>query len=91
MKARRSHEASLPPSFVVLTPSGCRAQPTKISICLGSDGSQQEGDDYEAAILAVAQNLPVKLIIDDNDVTIAGHPSSYLKGYDVVKKLEGQV
>jgi transketolase len=66
------------------------ANPSKISICLGSDGSQQEGDDYEATILAVAQNLPVKLIIDDNDVTIAGHPSSYLKGYDVAKKLEGQ-
>eukprot|EP00285_Hemiselmis_virescens_P017354 CAMPEP_0173393588 /NCGR_PEP_ID=MMETSP1356-20130122/22192_1 /TAXON_ID=77927 ORGANISM="Hemiselmis virescens, Strain PCC157" /NCGR_SAMPLE_ID=MMETSP1356 /ASSEMBLY_ACC=CAM_ASM_000847 /LENGTH=641 /DNA_ID=CAMNT_0014351631 /DNA_START=15 /DNA_END=1940 /DNA_ORIENTATION=+ len=66
------------------------ANPTKVSICLGSDGSQQEGDDYEAAILAVAQDLPVKLIIDDNDVTIAGHPSQYLKGYDVAKKLEGQ-
>jgi len=61
----------------------------KTVFCLGSDGSQQEGDDAEAARLAVAQNLNVKLIIDDNDVTIAGHPSEYLKGYDVAKTLEG--
>ena len=39
---------------------------------LGSDGSQMEGDDAEAARLAVAQKLNVKLLIDDNDVTIAG-------------------
>lgn len=57
--------------------------------CLGSDGSQQEGNDAEAARLAVAQDLNVKLLIDDNDVTIAGHPSKYLKGYDVHKTLEG--
>lgn len=38
---------------------------------LGSDGSQQEGDDAEAARLAVAQGLKVKVFIDDNDVTIA--------------------
>jgi transketolase N-terminal domain/subunit len=74
--------------------------------CLGSDGSQQEGNDAEAARLAVAQHLNVKLLIDDNDVTIviplqpcfeptlirllqAGHPSEYLKGYDVTKTLEG--
>ena len=31
----------------------------------------------------------MKLIIDDNDVTIAGHPSDYLKGYDIGKTLEG--
>ena len=52
----------------------------KTVFCLGSDGSQQEGNDAEAARLAVAQNLNVKMIIDDNDVTIAGHPSEYLKG-----------
>lgn len=57
----------------------------KISIVLGSDGSQQEGDDAEAARLAVAQNLNVKLFIDDNDVTIAGHPSEYFKGFEVAK------
>ncbi|KAF8485749.1 thiamine diphosphate-binding protein [Russula ochroleuca] len=57
--------------------------------CLGSDGSQQEGNDAEAARLAVAQNLNVKIIIDDNNVTIAGHPSEYLKGYELQKTLLG--
>ena len=56
------------------------AHPDKICIMLGSDGSQQEGNDAEAARLCVAQDLPVKLFLDDNDVTIAGHPSEYLKG-----------
>lgn len=61
----------------------------KTVFMLGSDGSQQEGNDAEAARLAVAQNLNVKLIIDDNDVTIAGHPSEYLKGYDIGRTLAG--
>ncbi|PSR74242.1 hypothetical protein PHLCEN_2v9986 [Hermanssonia centrifuga] len=61
----------------------------KTVFMLGSDGSQQEGNDAEAARLAVAQNLNVKLLIDDNDVTIAGHPSEYLKGYDLAKTLSG--
>jgi len=65
------------------------ANPGKTLFCLGSDGSQQEGDDAEAARLAVAQNLNVKLLIDDNDVTIAGHPSEYLKGCSTAKTLEG--
>lgn len=65
------------------------ANPGKAVFCLGSDGSQQEGNDAEAARLAVAQHLNVKLIIDDNDVTIAGHPSAYLPGYSVAKTLEG--
>ncbi|MEH2053111.1 transketolase C-terminal domain-containing protein [Nostoc sp.] len=65
------------------------ANPGKIVFCLGSDGSQQEGNDAEAARLAVAQHLNVKLIIDDNDVTIAGHPSKYLPGFTVAKTLEG--
>ncbi|KAG7444800.1 thiamine diphosphate-binding protein [Guyanagaster necrorhizus] len=65
------------------------ANKDKTVFCLGSDGSQQEGNDAEAARLAVAQGLNVKLLIDDNDVTIAGHPSDYLKGYDVTKVLEG--
>jgi transketolase len=43
--------------------------------CLGSDDSQQEGNDAEAARLAAAQGLNVKLVIDVNDVTIAGHQS----------------
>jgi hypothetical protein len=65
------------------------ANKEKVVFMLGSDGSQQEGNDAEAARLAVAQNLNVKLLIDDNDVTIAGHPSEYLKGYDVGKTLGG--
>ncbi len=65
------------------------ANPEKIVFCLGSDGAQQEGDDAEAARFAVAHNLNVKLIIDDNDVTIAGHPSEYQPGYDISRTLGG--
>ncbi|GAC1496215.1 MAG: transketolase C-terminal domain-containing protein [Chamaesiphon sp.] len=65
------------------------ANPGKMVVCLGSDGSQQEGNDAEAARLAVAQHLNVKIIVDDNDVTIAGHPSKYLPGFSVAKTLEG--
>ena len=66
------------------------ANPGKTVFCLGSDGAQQEGNDAEAARLAVAQNINIKLIIDDNDVTIAGHPSDYLPGFTVAKTLAGQ-
>ncbi len=66
------------------------ANPGKTLFCLGSDGSQQEGNDAEAARLAVAQGLNVKLLIDDNDVTIAGHPSEYLKGCSTAETLKGQ-
>lgn len=38
----------------------------KTVFCLGSDGAQQEGNDIEAARLAVKLKLNVKLIIDDN-------------------------
>jgi transketolase len=65
------------------------ANPGKTVFCLGSDGSQQEGDDAEAARLSVAQKLNVKLLIDDNDVTIAGHPSHYLKGCSTAQTLRG--
>jgi transketolase len=65
------------------------ASPGQVVFMLGSDGSQMEGNDAEAARLAVAQKLNVKLLIDDNDVTIAGHPSDYLKGFDVARTLEG--
>jgi transketolase len=65
------------------------ANPRKVLFCLGSDGSQQEGNDAEAARIAVAQNLNVKLIIDDNNVTIAGHPSHYLPGCSTAKTLAG--
>ena len=65
------------------------ANPDKVVVMFGSDGSQQEGDDAEAARYAVARGLNVKLLIDDNDVTIAGHPTEYMKGFDVVKTLTG--
>ncbi|KAI9372258.1 thiamine diphosphate-binding protein [Aspergillus egyptiacus] len=61
----------------------------KAIFMLGSDGSQQEGNDAEAARIAVANNLNVKLFIDNNDVTIAGHPSQYLKGYELERTLSG--
>ncbi|TKB09869.1 transketolase C-terminal domain-containing protein [Desulforhopalus sp. IMCC35007] len=61
----------------------------KTVVMFGSDGSQMEGDNAEAARYAVARGLKVKLFIDDNDVTIAGHPSQYLKGYDVEKTMKG--
>lgn len=65
------------------------ANPDKVTLMLGSDGSQMEGNDAEAARLTVAAGLNLKLLIDDNDVTIAGFPSDYLPGYDVAKTLEG--
>jgi len=65
------------------------AEAGKSIILLGSDGAQQEGDDAEAARLAVAYNLNVKVLVDDNDVTIAGHPSNYLKGFSVGQTLAG--
>lgn len=55
----------------------------------GSDGSQQEGGDAEAARYAVARQLPVKLLLDDNNVTIAGHPTDYMPGYDLARTLSG--
>lgn len=65
------------------------ANPDKAVVMFGSDGSQQEGNDAEAARLAVAKGLNVKLFIDDNNVTIAGHPKDYLPGYDIAKTLSG--
>lgn len=65
------------------------ANPGKTVFCLGSDGAQQEGDDAEAARFAVAHHVNVKILVDDNDVTIAGHPSSYMGGYSVKQTLEG--
>jgi transketolase len=64
-------------------------EPDKVVLMFGSDGSQQEGNSAEGARFAVARGLDVKLIIDDNDVTISGHPSQYLKGYDLEKTLGG--
>lgn len=65
------------------------ANPTKIILMLGSDGSEMEGNNAEAARLAVAQGLNVKLVLDDNDITITGHPADYLPGFNVEKTLEG--
>lgn len=66
------------------------ADRSKTLVMFGSDGSQMEGDDAEAARYAVARKLNVKLFLDDNDVTIAGHPTQYMQGYDLEKTLGGQ-
>jgi transketolase len=65
------------------------ANPGKAVVLLGSDGSQMEGDDAEAARLTVAKQLNVKVLVDDNNVTIAGHPQEYLTGYDLTRTLSG--
>ncbi len=65
------------------------ANPGKTVFMFGSDGSQMEGNDAEAARLTVAQQLNIKVVVDDNDVTIAGYPSEYLPGFCVAKTLEG--
>lgn len=66
-----------------------KAHPDVAVFMLGSDGSQMEGNDAEAARLAVAQQLNVKICVDDNNVTISGHPHDYLPGYDIAKTLAG--
>ncbi len=66
-----------------------KANPDKAVFMFGSDGSQMEGDDAEAARLAVSQQINVKLCIDNNNVTISGHPAEYMPGYDIAKTLEG--
>ena len=65
------------------------ANPQQVVFCLGSDGSQQEGNDAEAARLAVAKNLNIKLLIDDNNSTCSGYPSDYLPGFNVSQTLAG--
>jgi transketolase len=65
------------------------ANPDKAVVLLGSDGSQMEGDNAEAARLAVGKGLNVKVLIDDNNVTIAGHPQEYMPGYDLTRTLSG--
>ena len=61
----------------------------KTLVLFGSDGSQMEGSDAEAARLAVAKKLNVKLLIDDNNVTITGHPTHYLPGFSLESTLKG--
>jgi transketolase len=65
------------------------AHSDKAVLLFGSDGSQMEGNDAEAARLCVAQKLEIKLLIDDNNVTISGHPGEYLPGFDVGRTLAG--
>jgi transketolase len=65
------------------------AYPDTRFVLLGSDGSQMEGDDAEAARYCVSRNLKVSVFVDDNNVTISGHPKDYMKGYSVQKTLEG--
>src|SRR3954469_10927983 len=65
------------------------ANPGKAIVLLGSDGSEMEGDNAEAARLSVAQKLNVKVLVDDNNVTIAGHPQEYMSGYDLTRTLSG--
>ena len=65
------------------------ANPGKSVVLLGSDGSQMEGDNAEAARLCVGKLLNVKVLVDDNNVTIAGHPQEYLTGYDLTRTLAG--
>lgn len=65
------------------------ANPGKSVVILGSDGSQMEGDNAEAARLAVGQQLNVKMLIDDNNVTISGHPQTYMAGYDLTRTMAG--
>ena len=65
------------------------ANPGKSVVLLGSDGSQMEGDNAEAARLCVGKQLAVKVLVDDNNVTIAGHPQEYMAGYDLTRTLSG--
>jgi transketolase len=65
------------------------ANPGKAVVLLGSDGSQMEGDNAEAARLTVGKQLNVKVLVDDNNVTIAGHPQEYMPGYDLSRTLSG--
>jgi transketolase len=65
------------------------ANPGKAVVLLGSDGSQMEGDNAEAARLSVGKQLNIKVLVDDNNVTIAGHPQEYMVGYDLSRTLSG--
>lgn len=65
------------------------ANPGKSVVMLGSDGSQMEGDNAEAARLCVGKSLNVKVLLDDNNVTISGHPQDYMAGYDLTRTMTG--
>lgn len=65
------------------------AEPGRAVFCLSSDGCLQEGNDAEAARFAVAQNLKLILLMDDNDSTCSGRTSDYMPAFDVAKTLAG--
>lgn len=65
------------------------ANPGKAVVMLGSDGSQMEGNNAEAARLAVGKSVNIKVLVDDNNVTIAGHPNEYMPGFDITRTLAG--
>lgn len=65
------------------------AQPNQQYVLYSSDGAQQEGNSAEAARYAVAHRLPIKLLIDDNNVTITDHPRDYLPGFSIEATLQG--
>ena len=65
------------------------ANPGKAVVMLGSDGSQMEGDNAEAARLAVGKSINIKVLLDDNNVTIAGHPQEYMPDYDLTRTMTG--
>jgi transketolase len=50
-----------------------------------SDGSQQEGLNYEAARFAVEHGLKQILLIDDNKATISGRPKDYFSKWNLAK------
>ncbi len=54
-------------------------------VSLGSDGSLQECYSLGAIRAAGQLNLPIKWFIDDNNVTISGHPSDYMNNYNLEK------
>jgi transketolase len=66
-----------------------KSNPDKTIIMYSSDGAQQEGNNSEAARFAVSQNINIKLLIDDNNVTITGHTTEYMPGFDIDKTLNG--
>jgi transketolase len=39
--------------------------------------------------LSVGRQLAVKVLVDDNNVTISGHPQDYMAGYDLTRTLSG--
>ncbi|RXW15542.1 hypothetical protein EST38_g10314 [Candolleomyces aberdarensis] len=70
--------------------NGVALSEKKTVFCLGSDGAQQEGNDVEAARLAVNFKLDVKLIIDDNNMTVIGPSRDVLPDFDIGRTLAAE-